>query len=94
MTDETAKTPQTEPIEYISELDNPNFLNDLDRDGISNEDEVTYGTSPDDFDTDGDGIDDKKEIEEYGTNPINPDTDGDGFWDGVEILNGYNPNGQ
>ena len=66
---------------------------DQDRDGIPNDDEKQLGTSNVDFDTDGDGIGDKTEIETYKTDPGNPDTDGDGFWDGLELLKGYDPKG-
>jgi cysteine-rich repeat protein len=58
---------------------------DRDGDGISNDDEVTLGTDPDDADTDDDGINDGDEVNVHGTDPLNPDTDGDGLTDGVEI---------
>jgi len=90
----TTETSVEQAIPFVSALDNPAFADDIDRDGISNEDEVQYGTSPEDADTDGDGLDDLDEINTYGTDPTNPDTDGDGFWDGVELINGYNPNGE
>ncbi|MEL6805129.1 MAG: Ig-like domain-containing protein, partial [Bacteroidota bacterium] len=43
-------------------------------------------------DSDGDGIGDFDEETIYGTDPLVADSDNDGFIDGVEILNGYNPN--
>jgi hypothetical protein len=45
------------------------------------------------LDTDKDGLTDFDEINIYHTDPFNPDTDGDGFNDGLEVRNGYNPNG-
>ncbi len=57
---------------------------DSDGDGISDDDEATYGTDPFDDDTDDDGILDGTEIV-LGTDPTNPDTDGDGILDGTEI---------
>ena len=43
-------------------------------------------------DSDKDGISDYDEITLFKTNPFNADTDGDGYPDGVEILNGTDPN--
>lgn len=68
--------------------------NDKDKDGIVDIEEQTMGTSDTDFDTDGDGLSDKAEIDFWKTNPTNPDSDGDGFNDGVEVFNGYNPAGE
>lgn len=67
--------------------------NDLDRDGLTNEEEATASTSPTEFDTDHDGLSDLDEIRVWKTDPKNTDTDGDGFGDGVEVLRGFNPNG-
>lgn len=75
-------------------LQQTTYLHDQDRDGIPDDKEKELGTSDRNFDTDGDGLTDKVEIDTYHTDPKNPDTDGDGFWDGVEIIKGYNPNGQ
>lgn len=66
---------------------------DLDRDGISNEDEKKLGTSENSFDTDGDGLNDGTEINKWHTDPTKADTDGDGYSDGMEIIKGYNPLG-
>lgn len=70
------------------------YIHDQDRDGILDTEEEALGTSDTQADTDGDGIPDKYEIEKYGTDPTKEDTDGDGFWDAIEILSGYNPNGE
>lgn len=67
--------------------------NDIDGDGLSNEEEVALGTDPLNPDTDGDGLSDYEEVKIYNTDPLNPDTDGDGFLDGEEVENGYNPLG-
>lgn len=69
------------------------FPDDLDRDGILDVEEEQLGTSNKEFDTDGDGLSDKTEIEVLGIDPTNPDTDGDGFADGYEVLKGFNPKG-
>jgi len=79
---------------------------DYDDDGISDGEEIfglqTYlacvdcfnGTGtpggPTNQDSDGDGINDKEELEE-GTDPAKEDTDGDGFNDDVELKAGTDP---
>jgi hypothetical protein len=66
---------------------------DSDADGLTDTEEVTYGTNPNTADTDADGLTDKEEVKIYQTDPLNPDTDGDSYLDGGEVKNGYNPNG-
>ena len=66
---------------------------DADHDGLTDAEEKTLGTNPNNPDTDGDGLTDGEEVNVYKTNPLNPDTDGDGYSDGEEVRNGYNPNG-
>jgi lysophospholipase L1-like esterase len=84
----------------------PRYLvdDDLDRDGLGNEDEATiYGTNATRADTDGDGINDGEEVAFFKdawnqdpdndglTNLLDPDSDNDGFLDGYERLHGYDP---
>lgn len=71
----------------------PGRPNDADSDGILDADEKAQGLNPAEYDTDGDGLSDKAELEQYKTDPKKADTDGDTFWDGNELLNGYNPLG-
>lgn len=59
--------------------------NDLDGDGLTNNEEVAAGTDPRDPDTDDDGLTDGDEVKIHGTDPLNPDTDGDGLTDGDEV---------
>ncbi len=66
---------------------------DSDRDGLSDEEERSLGTSPRSADTDADGLSDRDETKQWGTNPLNPDTDGDSYKDGDEVDNGYDPKG-
>ncbi len=68
--------------------------NDRDGDGIPAEKEAELKTSDTEFDSDFDGLTDTSEIATWKTNPASPDTDGDGFFDGVEVLNGFNPLGE
>lgn len=67
--------------------------NDQDQDGITDEEESALGTNANDIDSDTDGLFDREEVKVYKTNPMNPDTDGDGHQDGIEVKNGFNPNG-
>lgn len=67
--------------------------NDTDGDGLTNTQEVVYGTNPANPDTDGDGLTDWKEVNVHNTNPLRPDTDGDGLTDGEEVnIYGTDPN--
>ena len=69
------------------------YKTDKDFDGISDEDEKKYKTSPTSSDTDNDGIQDLTEIKLYKTDPTKKDTDGDGYNDGYEVRRGFNPLG-
>jgi pimeloyl-ACP methyl ester carboxylesterase len=64
--------------------------NDRDHDGLTDEQEVSYGTNLSNPDSDGDGL---KDGEEYAreTNPLVIDTDGDGFSDYEEVQTGTDP---
>jgi hypothetical protein len=66
---------------------------DTDNDGLTDEDEIKFGTNPELADTDGDGLSDQEEVK-YKTNPLDNDSDGDGYLDGDEVKNGYNPVGE
>ena len=67
---------------------------DFDGDGLGNRDELDRGTNARVADTDGDDLDDGREVNQLGTNATNTDTDGDGLSDGVEFGtgNGYQTN--
>lgn len=60
-------------------------LGDNDEDGLSNTQEATIGTDPENPDTDGDGLTDGEEVLTIGTNPLNRDSDGDLLDDGEEV---------
>ncbi len=64
---------------------------DYDGDGLTNLQEVSYGTDLTLRDTDNDELTDYEEIFIYGTDPLNPDTDGDAINDGDEIKLGLDP---
>lgn len=64
---------------------------DLDCDGLSNEDEALLGTDPNVSDSDSDGLLDGEEVNR-GTDPLVADTDGDTLTDGEEVNTyGTNP---
>ncbi|MEW6330088.1 MAG: S8 family serine peptidase [Pseudomonadota bacterium] len=64
---------------------------DIDGDGLSNSQESSLGTDPQNPDTDGDGLTDGAEVNTYSTSPVQADTDGDGLTDGAEVSGGTNP---
>jgi len=64
--------------------------NDRDHDGLTDAEEVEYGSDMYNSDTDGDGLIDGEEFN-YGTDPLLADTDGDGFSDYKEIQAGSDP---
>ena len=80
------------PLDFVAtDLSAPASCLDLDGDGLEYDDEIFYGTDPNDPDTDHDGLNDYDEIFVYGTDPLLRDTDGDGAADGAEIALGSDP---
>ena len=68
----------------------PDWRLDPDGDGLTNGQELYYGTSPLNADTNGDGLSDFAAVF-LGINPLSNDTDGDGIANSVELLNGTHP---
>jgi hypothetical protein len=66
---------------------------DLDFDGLTNEEEKQYRTNPRKADSDNDGLFDRDEVMFYKTDPNDYDSDNDGYSDGQEVQSGYNPKG-
>ena len=64
--------------------------NDRDHDGLTDQEEITYGSLVDDPDSDDDGLLDGREFSR-GTNPLLADTDGDQVSDYDEIQGGSDP---
>ena len=80
-------------VEEGISINEPAVSNDIDGDGLSNEEEEALGTNPNDVDTDGDGLSDREEVKIYHTDPLEWDTDGDTYCDGEEVVAGYDPLG-
>lgn len=64
---------------------------DLDLDGLTNEEEEKLGTNPELYDTDMDGLDDGYEKNISKTDPLKADSDDDGLNDFDEIELGFDP---
>lgn len=64
---------------------------DLDGDGLTNLQEFTLRTYPNDTDSDDDGLSDGDEVNTYGTLPLDSDSDDGTISDGDEVTNGTNP---
>ena len=79
----------TETQKFTIRVIAPN-VNDMDGDGLTDDEEKELGTDPKNPDTDGDGVSDGDEKKD-GTDPKNPDTDGDGLTDGEEKELGTDP---
>lgn len=77
----------------VTEQVEKKVVTDTDGDGLTDDQEREYGTSPIKIDTDNDGLTDREEKNIYNTKPTVSDTDGDGFLDGEEVKNFFNPNG-
>ncbi|KAA6436450.1 prepilin-type N-terminal cleavage/methylation domain-containing protein [Agrococcus sediminis] len=65
-------------------------VTDSDGDGLTDIEEQTLSTDPNNADSDNDGISDGDEVR-GGTDPRNADSDGDGISDGAELTNGTDP---
>jgi Bacterial TSP3 repeat len=64
---------------------------DSDEDGIPDKRENDLGTNPNGGDTDGEGLNDGRELFQTKTDIRNPDTDGDGLNDYIEVSTGTSP---
>ncbi|MBE6889737.1 MAG: hypothetical protein E7485_06960 [Ruminococcaceae bacterium] len=86
-------TAGTSPLKYDTDEDGTNDADsDLDKDGLTNAQELELGTSPTSADTDGDTLSDYAELYETDTDPLKADTDGDTLSDSDDIALGLDPN--
>lgn len=67
------------------ELTEENKKLDYDKDGLTNEEEIQYGTNMTNSDTDGDGLDDYEEIKRYESDPTKYSTSGDNISDYIKV---------
>lgn len=88
---QTAAVQQTLDAQATTDFLTAVAAGDDDEDGLSNLEEQTAGTDPQNADTDGDGLTDYIELRQAGTVPLNQDTDGDGLKDGEEVALGTSP---
>lgn len=89
---------QAQFADFRGRNDYNNFNGDSDSDGLPNWWEDKYGLNSNDsndaeIDSDNDGATNLMEFQ-FNTKPFVKDTDEDGYDDGLEIKNGYNPNGE
>lgn len=81
-----------ETAEYSFELTEENKNEDLDEDGLTNEEEVALGTYPMMEDSDGDGLTDGEEVNYYNSNPLKSSTADDGISDYAKVKKGLDVN--
>ncbi len=75
---------------FLNKNDGNDGFADYDNDGLVNYQEYEMKTKMDVADSDGDGLNDGKEVNDLGTLPLVADTDGDGLTDGQEAgVGGY-----
>jgi hypothetical protein len=71
---------------FLNPLDPTDIYKDYDEDGLTNLEEINYGTYIGNTDCDSDGLSDGVEVKVFKTNPTKADTDGDGVSDGLEAA--------
>jgi len=71
---------------FLCPLDPTDANADYDNDGLTNAEEIIYGTYLGNPDFDGDGLSDGVEVKVFRTDPTKADTDGDGISDGLEAA--------
>ncbi|MFX0093504.1 MAG: binary toxin-like calcium binding domain-containing protein [Candidatus Hodarchaeota archaeon] len=83
--------PDSWEIKFGTNVSRADDLDDSDGDSLTNYQEFSHNTDPNNSDTDGDGLSDSEEIR-LNTNPNAIDTDRDNYSDGEEISLGTDPN--
>ena len=83
------ETTEAPPVETIVHYE---VVEDIDGDGLTNDQEAAMGLDPTNADTDDDRLYDGDEVNKWGTDPRRADTDCDDYYDGGEILANTDPN--
>ena len=86
--DNTTDTDGDGVADFYDSYPNASSVLDSDGDGLTDEEEASIGSDPNNTDSDGDGLDDYEEEMGWGIDPNNPDTDGDGIGDYEEATGG------
>ncbi|WP_038161196.1 Ig-like domain-containing protein, partial [Verrucomicrobium sp. BvORR106] len=86
---DTDQLPDAWEMAHLGNL-TANGTADSDSDGLTNAQELVYGSHPGLTDTDGDGVSDSVEFGS-GSNPAVSDSDGDGMTDLYEVTHGLDP---
>ncbi|MEM2106135.1 MAG: hypothetical protein QXV21_06715 [Candidatus Bathyarchaeia archaeon] len=71
---------------YLNPCNPTDIHKDYDNDGLTNLEEIIFGTWIGNPDCDGDGLSDGVEVKVFRTDPMKWDTDGDGVSDGLEAA--------
>ncbi|MBS7616290.1 hypothetical protein KEJ45_03735 [Candidatus Bathyarchaeota archaeon] len=71
---------------FLNPIDPTDLNKDYDEDGLTNLEEIIYGTYMGTTDFDHDGLSDGVEVKVFRTDPTKADTDGDGISDGLEAA--------
>jgi hypothetical protein len=74
--------------DFLDKEDDSDAALDEDSDGLTNLEEFTRGTTPDDNDSDDDTLTDGEEVNVHGTDPLSDDTDSDTITDDEELVEG------
>lgn len=72
-------------LDHSTEIDSTDTTTDTDADGLTDTEEASLGTDPNDSDSDDDGISDGTEVD-AGTDPEDDDSDSDGLSDYTELY--------
>ena len=83
--DDGTTTTSTSTSTTTTTTTQPPAPTDTDSDGLTDDDEASLGTDPNNHDSDGDGIPDGREVNALGSNPLDTDTDSDGLTDALEV---------